>query len=153
MFIHGMNVRTVTFGVAGLASLSWYLWARGPLADLRIFRASLACTKLIFGVAVLADFSPLHSSLPFATDLPAFWMLPFLWLVVAGPPAASPSEILARLALVCVASLQPLGAYPVAGSQFNVATGLIPVIGGVCLSDAVRELSLVALPRWRWLES
>lgn len=149
MFIPKMNVRAITLAVAGLASLSWYLWGRAALADSRIFHASVACAKLLFGSAVLTYCSPLNPFLPFGTLLPGFWMIPFLWLVAAVRTAASPSEILTRLAFVCVASLQPLGAYPVAGSQFDVATGLIPVIGAVCLSDAVRELSIYALPRWR----
>jgi len=149
MFIREMNVRAITLAVAGLASLSWYLWGRGALADSRIFHASVACAKLLFGTAVLTYCSPLSPFLPFGKLLPGFWMIPFLWLTAAVRATASPSEILTRLAFVCVASLQPLGAYPVAGSQFNVATGLIPVIGAVCLSDAVRELSLDALPRWR----
>ena len=150
LFLREMNVWAITLAVAGLASLSWYLWGRGALANSRIFHSSVACAKLLFGTAVLTYCSPLSPFLPFGQVLSSFWMLPFLWLMVAVRAAASPSEILTRLAFVCVASLQPLGAYPVAGSQFNVATGLVPVIGAVCLSDAVRELSGFALPRWRW---
>lgn len=149
MFIPQMNVRAITLAVAGLASLCWYLWGRGALEGSRIFHACVACAKLLFGTAALTYCSPLGSSLPFGQLLPAFWMVPFLWLMAAVRDTASPSEILTRLAFVCVASLQPLGAYPIAGSQLNVATGLVPVIGAVCLSDAVRELSGYALPRWR----
>jgi len=151
------NVRSVTFAVAGLAMLSWYLGARESLTNRPILHASLACAKLLFGGAVLAYCSYCGPFLPSESDLlPAFWMLPFLWLMAAVPAAANPFEILTRLAFVCVVSLQSLGAYPVAGSQLKVATGLVPVIGAVCLTDAVRELSVYTPARWRssrWWQS
>jgi hypothetical protein len=133
------NVLNGILGLSGLVSLGSYLWGRKALADRPVFHVLVAAAKLLFGGAVLVYCSHLRQFFPFQSRLPDFWMLPFLWLM-AGSAEASSMECLTRLAFVAVASLQPMGAYPVAGSQLNVATGLVPVIGAVCVADAIPVL-------------
>jgi len=62
---------------------------------------------------------------------------------VAASGTDRPAEQLARLALAAVAVMQPLIAYPVAGTQLAPASVLLSVVAAVCLADGVRTF----LPR------
>lgn len=146
------NAGGVLLALGGLAGCCGFLWAQKSFTDCRSFHLTLALTKILFGVVVLAYFSPLRSAIPLQEKLPAFWALPLVWLV-AVPAAANPAHHMARLALMTTAVMQSLVAYPVPHSQLVFATALLPVIGTVCLADALQAL----MPRMsdiislRWL--
>lgn len=75
-------------------------------------------------------------------------LAPLLCWVAAVPPAdrmPPPIERFVRLALPAVAVLQTLHAYPVAGSQVGFASVLFPLVGTICLADALQTLA--ASPR------
>src|SRR5262249_37063351 len=100
----------------------------------RAIRHVLGLVKLVFGIAALKaswehDLPMLLGTLP-----------PFLWLAalprVDGKEDARPE--LPRLLLAWVAVLQPLQAYPVAGSQAYFGTVLHVLAGAVCLDDGLR---------------
>jgi hypothetical protein len=94
----------------------------------------LAFAKLVFGtIAVRAAWS---------YDFPLLFgrLTPLLWLAALPPRGereTAPSA-LARLVLCWVAVLEPLQAYPVAGSQVSFGTALHVLVGVVCLGDGVR---------------
>jgi hypothetical protein len=83
-----------------------------------------------------------NMDVPLFEDLPHFWMIPFAWLTAASE-TKRPAEQLARLTLAAVAVMQPLIAYPVAGTQLIPASALMSVVAAVCLADAIRTF----LPR------
>jgi hypothetical protein len=89
--------------------------------------------KLAFAVAALtaSDVSLLIGRLT-----------PFLWLPLLAPAETQEdaSRRLARLILCWVAVLQPLQAFPVAGSQLFFGTVVHLVVGVVCLADGMRWL-------------
>jgi hypothetical protein len=103
----------------------------------------IGVAQAVLGALILAEFfwrDPENSRLrTLRYDWPHFWMLPFLWLVLAGP--ASRENRTGRLALLAIASLQPLIAYPIAGTQLVPASLLLVVIGIVCLKDGLQTFS------------
>lgn len=85
------------------------------------------------------------------TEAPALLLafaVPFAWLVAV--PAAGSSwtatESFARRLLCLATVLQALVAYPIAGTQQQMATYLVIVVGVVCATDLVRA----APPLFRW---
>ncbi len=66
--------------------------------------------------------------------------LPLLFLAAIPPRGASESERIARLALVSLAVLEGLLAYPVAGAQVRWSSLLLVPVGMLCLHDGVRQL-------------
>lgn len=95
----------------------------------------LACAKLVFGIIVFSvvwhgDRRALLSDLT-----------PFVWLALARAPAQPDgARGLARLLCCWGAVLQPLQAYPVAGSQVYFGTVLHIIVGAVCVGDGVAWL-------------
>jgi hypothetical protein len=71
------------------------------------------------------------------------------WVAALPPRGTAPqlAEQVARVAVVAVAILQALHAYPVAGSQTSTGALVLAVVGGLCIGDGVRELE--ALPARR----
>jgi len=105
--------------------------------------AVVAVAKLAFAAgAALAYWYPW---LPYG-----FWYIfpgltPFVWLVLVPGASAAPHGPFPRLVLVWLAVLQPLQAYPVAGSQLRIGTILHVVCAMVMLGD-VRDWAAVAFP-------
>ncbi len=112
----------------------------------RVTPPLLAVAKLWFGARTLAA--------SWGLDAPALLseVTPFLWLTLALPAnePARPGERLARLVLCWVAVLQPLQAYPVAGSQIFFGTVVLILCGAVCVHDVAKWLqpSLSATLAW-----
>jgi hypothetical protein len=66
------------------------------------------------------------------------YALPFVWLAAVGlPPAIDPRQAFARRLLICLAVMQSLAAYPVAGTQLSLATLLLVLSAAVCLGDVL----------------
>lgn len=130
-------------GLAGLASCCAYLRVRESLADRLWFHDLLAMAKIIFALAVVAG----HDGWP-----PL--LVSFVWLPLAAE-TNHPVQRMARLALVAVAAVQPLIAYPVCGSQCAPGSILLLVAAAVCLTDAMRTFkpraSGIVGPTWRRL--
>lgn len=123
-------VLSLTFG--GLALAGGYLLARQhPGAQAWLDWAAVGA-KFFFGLGTL--FALLISCSTVNGKLPQFWMFPFAWILVI-PPLRRPSK-LGRFALLGMAAMQPLVAFPIAGSQLAPATGLVVVVAAVCMSDA-----------------
>jgi hypothetical protein len=96
----------------------------------------LGGAKLAFGIATL--YASLRSDVPLLLS----WLTPFLWLAVVPSEEVEedgPRE-LARHVLCWMAVLQPLQAYPIAGSQAYFGTVLHVLVGTVCVGDGVRWL-------------
>jgi hypothetical protein len=150
------NLTGVWLALAGAVGCWGYLRAREPFGHQPWFRAAISAAKLLFGVTVLAEFQLCMTwptpYTPLFIGLPHFWMLPFAWLVLASSPSR-PADQFARLALLAVTVLQPLIAYPIAGSQLVPASVLLCVVAAVCLADALRGLlpNLSDLFRGPWL--
>jgi hypothetical protein len=66
--------------------------------------------------------------------------LPLLFIAVVPPVGATESERTARVAVVALAVVESLIAYPVSGSQVSWASVLIVPAGMLCLHDGVRQL-------------
>ncbi|HEX8289449.1 MAG TPA: hypothetical protein VF556_15810 [Pyrinomonadaceae bacterium] len=126
------------------------------LAGKRLFPGEIAILilKIGFGVAVITT-----SLLGFYKFLNSYLLLsfatPFLWLLLLKPfkkenksedSANFSIDDLPRTALVLIALLQTLQIYPMAGTQMAYATFLMPVIGVLCLKDALGELK-IAFPQ------
>ncbi len=152
-------------GLAGAASCVLYAVRRQPGRSGRLGNLLLSGGKLAFGSLVLLELYVREPGsrplMPLDYRLPHFWMLPFAWLAVAefatgaakrvgaaGPdtepgkrqePASGgnghPGIGLGRLALASVAVLQPLIAYPVAGTQLIPGSILLAILAAVCLQD------------------
>jgi len=120
----------------GLAAACGYLVAQKRLKEPAWLSWAGAGAKFLFGLwALLASLS---GTLIWAQTLPHFWLLPFCWVLIIPPMEGPPT--LGRYALLGVAAMQPLLAFPVAASQLAPATALVLVVAAVCLSDAVRFL-------------
>jgi len=132
--LHPVEVGTgmVMAWSCGPCRLLWVSLVQGALEECRRLQSFLAVAKLVFGVTGFAVFAEnVHVLL--STGLPHF-LLPFAWLVAASG-TDRPAEQLARLALAAVAVMQPLIAYPVAGTQLAPASVLLSVVAAVCLAD------------------
>jgi hypothetical protein len=69
----------------------------------------------------------------------------FAWIAAIPPGEVSLRERLARVAIVAVAVLQALHAYPVAGTQVFIGSLLLILPGALILSDGLRQLDLLAV--------
>jgi hypothetical protein len=138
------NWAGISLGLAGSVTAFGYLAARGFYGGRAWFRWIVVSGQFLFGFSVLCEFYlPVEGSsplMPLADFLPHFWMLPFAWLAAASEPKAE-STIGARAPLLVVAVMQPLIAIPVAGTQLVPASMLIPVLGAVCLTNAIRAVA------------
>jgi hypothetical protein len=138
-----MGINGMFMALAGLSTCCVYAWGNRRWANSSWFHILLFLFKLGYGAMVLADFA-WNREKPILGFLPLFWQLPFAWLLLTST-GARPHEHqdkFARLALFAIAVMQPLIAYPIAGSQLAVASVLFLVIAAVCLNDAVRMLPL-----------
>ncbi len=68
--------------------------------------------------------------------------MPLLFLAAIPPDGATDSQRIARVALVALAVLEGLLAYPVAGAQVRWSTLLMVPAGMLCLHDGVGQLRL-----------
>lgn len=102
----------------------------------RISPHVVGLAKLSFGVATLAAWRPVEPTVLLSG------FTPFLWLGILAPAGAreDAARRLARLVLCWVAVLQPLQAFPVAGSQVNFGTVMHVIVAAVCLADATAWL-------------
>ncbi len=66
--------------------------------------------------------------------------LPLLFFAAVAPVGTAESERVARIALVALAALEGLLAYPVAGAQVRWSSLLMVPVGMICLNDGVRAL-------------
>jgi hypothetical protein len=123
--------------LAALASLMLFLAFRAGRGPSRLrpgFQSMLALALVLFGTKILWEGLHLDYNrlLGFA--------LPFTWLaalpVMTGELPAS--RRFTRLVLIALAITQSLVAYPVAGTQFSVATVLLVPIAAFCISDGLR---------------
>jgi hypothetical protein len=145
------NPMNIWLAMAGIAGCCAYVWWRERWGKEERFHRSILIFKLLFGLAVLAEFifqkaQPLPHE-PVLDSLPHFWMLPFVWLV-AIPPRSGTTGSLPRLVLMTVAVMQPLIAYPIAGSQLVPATILMLLAATICLYDALQDLSSLTSMRY-----
>lgn len=70
------------------------------------------------------------------------WAVPFLPLVLVMPSGKrSWQEIFPRLFLACLAAMQYLGQYPVAGSQVSIAASPTLLCGLLCIADGAGGLT------------
>src|SRR5204863_1731106 len=72
------------------------------------------------------------------------YLLPWVWLVVVprgNETKFSQRESFPRVLLCLATAWQSLQAYPIAGTQLTLATLLLVLAFGVCLSDALTVLS------------
>ena len=122
--------------LGGLAAACGYLVARKRLKEQAWLSWTGAGAKFLFGLGTLLAY--LSGTLIWTQTLPHFWLLPFCWVLVIPPMEGPPT--LGRCALLGVAAMQPLLAFPIAGTQLAPATALVVVVAAVCLSDAVRFL-------------
>src|SRR5262249_29837356 len=99
-----------------------------------VFGTVLAFAKLVFGTVAVREAWSQDFVLLFGR------LTPLLWLAALPPRGEreTAASRLARLVLCWVAVLEPLQAYPVAGSQVAFGTVLHVLVGVVCLGDGVR---------------
>jgi hypothetical protein len=160
VFIDPLRQRSFYVAPANLpdVSVTWAAAALGGAFVVRAFRGtgwpSPAVTALLRVVVGLAIWLPLvGGSSPFSLGATA-GPLGFPWLLgwVAAIPRpgarASATSNTARLLLVVVAILAPLQAYPVAGTQADVGTLLLTVLGAVCFGDALADIRVWAAEHW-----
>ena len=138
-----MGMNGMFMALAGISSCCLYAWGSRRWANSSWFHILLFLFKLGYGAMALADFA-WNRETPILGFLPLFWQLPFAWLLLTSTGARhhEHQDKFARLALFSIAVMQPLIAYPIAGSQLAVASVLFLVIAAVCLNDAVRMLPL-----------
>ncbi len=136
-----MGINGIFMALAGITCCFVYIWGRKRWANYNWFHILLFLFKLVYGAMVLADFA-WNREKPIFGFLPLFWQLPFAWLILASIGDEFQRDKFARLALFSIAVMQPLIAYPIAGSQLAVASILLSVIAAVCLDDAVRMVPL-----------
>ena len=132
------NLTGDRIALAGLACCAAYLRARVLFANRRWFANAVGASQVLFGVAVLLDLY-VGGATSRVSGLPNFWPLPFVWLLGASATGAAGKQP-ARLALMAMAVMQPLIAYPVGGSQLGPATALLSLVGVVCVASGVRRL-------------
>ena len=155
------NALGLWLALGGAAASYGWIRLRSTCRDTIWYRACIVLAKLIFGLCVLLEFygRPADESLlkPFQPGWPHFWMLPFCWLLVVPVPRPA-TAVMGRFALLALAVIQPLIAYPVAGTQLSPASILLLPLGVVCLADACRlafEFPIFAWlldpPRLRWV--
>ena len=70
-------------------------------------------------------------------------MLPFVWVALAATTTDGRGGrfAFARLLLPCLAALQGLHAYPVAGSQTLLSVVLVVPVGALAVANGVRGIS------------
>lgn len=104
--------------------------------------------KALFGVAVaIILVGESHAQLKY--------LLPWVWLVVVPNCKLEienfqfliSSNVFARVFLCFMTVWQALQAYPIAGTQVAMATLLLPVVGTICLVDALRTLRIAEFLR------
>jgi hypothetical protein len=118
--------------LSALASAALAVWVRTTEGS-RLTTHVVGLGKLAFGVAALTASLRLDFPMLFT------WLTPFLWLVLIAPAGVQEDDgrQLARLVLGWLATLAPLQAFPVAGSQMAIGTLLYVVVGAVCVADAI----------------
>ena len=139
-----MGADGVVLALAGIVSCCFYAWGGRIWGNSKWFYILLFLSKLGYGAMVFADFA-WNREKPILGFLPLFWQLPFSWLLLTSTgirPGGHSQDKFARLALLVIAVMQPLIAYPIAGSQLAVASVLFLVIAAVCLNDALLMIPL-----------
>jgi hypothetical protein len=122
------------WGAACLAGAIWFrrYKHRTPAAGMPEALVRMTAGLLIVYCAVVSQL--FEGTLNFTVALP------LLFLAVVPPVGTSDSERFARTALVALAVLESLIAYPVAGSQIQLSALLVLPVGIVCVHDGIRQL-------------
>jgi hypothetical protein len=77
--------------------------------------------------------------------------VPLAWLAIRAPSGDDPAGPYARALIAALAVLQPLQAYPIAGTQASMAGFCLIPAGAVILGDGVRQLATTRIPRMTWV--
>lgn len=101
--------------------------------------AGLVEAGLHVGVGLLILYFALQQAqVAFSTSF--FWALPLLFFAAIPPFGATESERIARVAVVALAVVEGMLAYPVAGAQVRWSAILFVPAGMLCVVDGVRQL-------------
>lgn len=140
-----IGTRHAAFACISLILAIGVLFAMRKRVSLGALGLALHAVKLVFAVFVVYCVI-LHQQ----TALIGF-ALPFAWIVLVPSPcdATPPPISFGRRALVLIAVLQTLVAYPVAGSQIVFASFLVVAVAAVAVSDVLSaHASTRALTTW-----
>jgi hypothetical protein len=126
------------WGAACLAAAFWYRRYRNRNAPVGV---AVSVAHVLIGLMILygaLDQTVIRAPGSFTFSFTV--TLPLLFLAAIPPFGASESERMARVAVVALALLEGLIAFPVAASQTFWAALLIVPTGMLCLHDGVRQL-------------
>jgi hypothetical protein len=95
----------------------------------------------------------------FAMLLSLVWMpnagfmaaVPLAWLALRAPGGDDPAGPYARALIAALAVLEPLQAYPIAGTQASMAGFCLIPAGAVILGDGLRQLATARVSRVTWI--
>lgn len=142
--------RTWAFDAVGLAAALAYWWlARSGTRLSPTLRALAAAGSILVGLGLAL--SVVDKALPLdPLDLEGFptTMLAFAWVALVPAAGEERRASFALLLLPALAVLQPLHAFPVAGSQLYWGTFLLLAVASVCVANGSRAL-LAALAEGR----
>jgi hypothetical protein len=143
---------TVPWAVAGLAAAWWVATGRATESVVALLKLGFTC-----GVILLLSIDSLYFAPGYPSwerwggySLTVFLATPFLWLVAVpvDRSEAGKRDLFARASLALSAVVFVLYAYPVAASpHVRIATVLVIIVAGVCLSDGLRYL-FSRWPEW-----
>ena len=77
--------------------------------------------------------------------------VPLAWLAIRAPEGDDPAGPYARALVAALAVLEPLQAYPIAGTQASMAGFCLIPVGALILGDGLRQLAAVRVPRVAWV--
>ncbi len=101
---------------------------------------AIAAGRLLAGLVIVLSVIG-GSPVTFGLNASVFGVAaPLAWVAVLPRPGVKATAAAGRAGLVAVAVLQPLHAYPVAGSQLVFGSILLMIVGGICLADGVALL-------------
>jgi hypothetical protein len=128
----------------GAALAYWYAVRRRTAPPSPAFLAVGSVFAIVVGLTMA--FSVVGQLLPFNDrSLTGYElsMLPFVWVALAATTTADEDGrfAFARLLLPCLAALQGLHAYPVAGSQTLLSVVLVVPVGALAVGNGVRGIS------------
>lgn len=134
------------FGWAGAIAA---LWASdrslGPIAA-----TAAGVGRIAVGLIVLASLVGPIFNVP--TDLTEGVVVgaPILWLAAIAPVGQSFRDTFLRVLIPALVNLQFLHAYPVPGSQLYWSKFLLVLVGAICLSDGIKQVTAAGRPRLAW---
>ena len=147
-----IGLKSVPWALAALlGAVSWRRWVQGQSLG---SKAVLALGLARIGAGLLIWFALTGEVLEDPMIVASGLMIgaPLAWLA-AVPDDATPESSFVRALIPALAILQVLHGYPVPGSQLAWGQLLLVVVGGICVGDGLRQISVVAgslTPRARW---